>query len=452
MTSVTQAETIDAGGVARITVSPSTVSLKEGASQTFTATAVDQYTNPISGFTATWSATAGAGTVSPSKGATTTFTAGGQPASGTITATQGGVHGTATVTVKYSASLQFATSSQSLVAGRASTAMTLSLSAPAPTGGLLVSLSTSSAGGGFSTTASGTFGRTLSVSFAAGATGSGTFYYRDTTAGSPTLTATAVSLTPTTQTELVAAGTVARIAVSPSTVSLAEGASQSFSATGFDQYTNQISGLTVTWSAGGGTVSPSKGATTTFTAGGVAGPVVVSATHSGVQATASVTISGFAKPAAVVNSSTWMNTFYDSSSGNLMNEWWQSTSGWHDQQLASGMVGSPAAVVNSSTWMDVFYDSSSGNLMNEWWQSTSGWHDQQLASGMVGSPAAISRTSTSMDVFYESTSGQLMNAYWQSTSGWHVQALATGMAGAPPRSPTAPPGWTSSTRAPRASS
>ena len=73
-----------------------------------------------------------------------------------------------------------------------------------------------------------------------------------------------------------------------------------------------------------------------------------------------------------------MDTFYQSTSGNLMNAWWNSTSGWHDQSLASGVAGPPAAIANSPTWMDAFYQSSSQKLVNAWWQSNSGWHVQTL--------------------------------------------------------------------------
>ena len=332
------------------------------------------------------------------------------------------------------ATLGFATAPQTVVAGQPSTAMALDLSSAAPTGGLSVSLSTGSSGGGFSTTATGTFGHTLTVSVPGGATKSGSFYYRDTKAGSPVITASAQYLNPVSQTETVGVGALSRITVSPASVSLTEAASQSLVATGVDQFTNPVvAGFDPTWTTtvGGGTFSQATGASTTFTAGSVPGGGVVTATQGSVHGTVSVTVKALSKPASVVNSATWMNVFYDSTSGDLMNAWWQSTSGWHDQVLAKGMVGSPAAIVNSSTWMDVFYDSTSGDLMNAWWQSTSGWHDQVLATGMVGSPAAVTRTATSMDVFYESSSGQLMDASWHATSGWAEQAVASGDAGAP---------------------
>ena len=402
--SVSQTETITAGALTHIAVSPSSVSLTEGTSKSLAATAVDQYTNPVStGLSPTW--TSSGGTFSPSKGTSTTYTAGSVAGANTVTATQAGVRGSASVTIMSNAT--FALTPQTITAGQSSAALTLSLPSPAPTGGLSISLSTNTSAGGFSTTSTGTFGHTLSVSVASGSTVSGAFYYKDTKAESPVVTASGQYVNSVSQTETITAATVAHITVTPSSVSLTEGASQALVATAVDQYTNPVgAGLSPTWASSGGTFSPSKGASTTFTAGSVAGSYEVTVTQSGVHVTVPVTISAMPTPAAIVNSSTWMNTFYDNS-GSLMNAWWQSTSGWHDQVLATGMTGSPAAIVNSSTWMNVFYDSSSGQLMNEWWQSTSGWHNQVLASGMVGSPKAITRTSTSMDVFYESTSGQL---------------------------------------------
>ena len=313
------------------------------------------------------------------------------------------------------ATLSFSASPQTLTTGQVSVADAVDLSAPAPaTGGLSVSLSTSSSGGGFSTSPAGPFAPTLSVSVPAGATASGTFYYRDTKAGRPVVTASAPNVSPVTQTDTINVGPLARITVSPTTLNLTEGANQSLTATAVDQYTNPIPGFDPTWTAtaGRGTFSQAQGANTTFTASSAVGTGAVTATQSGVHATVPVTVTELSQPAAIVNSSTWMDVFYDNPSGNLMNAWWQSTNGWHNQVLATGMVGSPAAIVNSSTWMDVFYDSSSGDLMNEWWQSTSGWHNQVLATGMVGSPTAVTRTATTMDVFYQSTSGQLMHASW----------------------------------------
>ncbi len=333
------------------------------------------------------------------------------------------------------ATLSFSASPQTLTTGQVSVADAVDLSAPAPaTGGLSVSLSTSSSGGGFSTSPAGPFAPTLSVSVPAGATASGTFYYRDTKAGRPVVTASAPNVSPVTQTDTINVGPLARITVSPTTLNLTEGANQSLTATAVDQYTNPIPGFDPTWTAtaGRGTFSQAQGANTTFTASSAVGTGAVTATQSGVHATVPVTVTELSQPAAIVNSSTWMDVFYDNPSGNLMNAWWQSTNGWHNQVLATGMVGSPAAIVNSSTWMDVFYDSSSGDLMNEWWQSTSGWHNQVLATGMVGSPTAVTRTATTMDVFYQSTSGQLMHASWTAKGGWQVAAaLATGVAGAP---------------------
>jgi hypothetical protein len=332
------------------------------------------------------------------------------------------------------AALGFGSAPQTTAAGSPSAAMTVTLSEPGPSVGLPVSLTTNSSTGGFSTTSTGPFSHSLSVTIPSGSTSSPSFYYQDTKAGSPVLTASASYVSSVTQTQTVRAGSLARITVSLSAATLLEGASQSIVASGFDQYTNQITaGFAPTWSttAGGGTFVPAKGATTTFTAPTSPVSGTLSASQTGQQATIPLTVKVMSQPAALVNSKTWMNVFSVDQNGNLLNRWWQANSGWHDQVLATGAVGSPSAVLNGPTWMDVFYASTSGNLMNAWWQASSGWHVQALASGIVGSPVAVVRASTSMNVFYQGSNGTLMEATWQSTTGWQEQQVETGIAGTP---------------------
>jgi PKD repeat protein len=82
------------------------------------------------------------------------------------------------------------------------------------------------------------------------------------------------------------------IVVSPSSVTLAPGETQLFTATGYDQYGNEVSGLTFTWEVvNGGGIIDSSGV---FTAGTTAGQYTdtVRATANGVSGYASVTVSG----------------------------------------------------------------------------------------------------------------------------------------------------------------
>ena len=80
--------------LSRIALSPAAVTLAPGTSQQFAAAGFDQFGNPLASLPGlTWSASAGAIT---SGGL---FTAGGSPASATVTATSGSIKGTAVATV-----------------------------------------------------------------------------------------------------------------------------------------------------------------------------------------------------------------------------------------------------------------------------------------------------------------------------------------------------------------
>ena len=90
------------------------------------------------------------------------------------------------------ASLSFSTASETLTAGTWSNAFAVDLSEPAPSTGVTVTLSTTAAAGKFSTSSSGTASASsLDVHITVGSTASGGIYYKDTTAGTPTVTASA---------------------------------------------------------------------------------------------------------------------------------------------------------------------------------------------------------------------------------------------------------------------
>lgn len=200
-------------------------------------------------------------------------------------------------------SLSFSPNAQTLTAGSASAPMAVQLTSAAPAG-LAVSLSTTSSGGGFSDSASGPFTSTLTVDAAPGADTSGTFYYQDTVAGSPTLTATASDWKSATQTETVDPAALASVTVTPSSASVATGGSQVFDATGYDRFGNQVmSGFDPSWSTGvaGAKVSPSSGTSTTFTAGTETGSGSVTATQGTVTASAAVSVTGLATMAVSVS-------------------------------------------------------------------------------------------------------------------------------------------------------
>ena len=116
--------------------------------------------------------------------------------------------------------LTFATPPQTIPAGTPSAAMHLTLLSssgqpqanPSP---LTVTLGSSSANGTFSTSPSGPWSPTLTLTIPAGTGTSPDFYYLDTRAGSALVTASATGATSGTQTETITPGPLAGVAVNP---------------------------------------------------------------------------------------------------------------------------------------------------------------------------------------------------------------------------------------------
>lgn len=204
------------------------------------------------------------------------------------------------------AALTFTSSSQSLTAGTESATPLEFDATPASTATFDVTLSTSSAHGGFSTTPNAsTFTRTITVPITDGTgNGSASVYYEDTTAGTPTITASASGYASATQTETVApvTGTAAALSVSPTKASLISGATQTFTATARDKYGNAWSDPSVSWNVTGsiGKLSTDSGASVTLTAGSssTSGSVTASV-QGGPSASAAVTVT--AEPAVKVS-------------------------------------------------------------------------------------------------------------------------------------------------------
>jgi hypothetical protein len=185
-------------------------------------------------------------------------------------------------------SLSFATGAQTLTAGQWSTAIEVDIPSAQPSDVSVSLSSSSSATGVFSTSQGGS--STSSVTIQAGQT-SASFYYEDTTAGSPTLTATATGYTTATQTETVQAAALHAIAVSPNSASVTVGGTQDFTATGQDQYGNPVDVSNAAWTTTApGTVSPTTGSSTTFTAGSTTGSGSVTAAIGSISNYGSVTV------------------------------------------------------------------------------------------------------------------------------------------------------------------
>ncbi|MCL5316735.1 MAG: Ig-like domain-containing protein [Thaumarchaeota archaeon] len=251
-----------------ITVTPSTASLTVGGTQTFTATAKDQYGNPFT-TTVTWSSSnTAAGTVN-SAGVFTALSAG----SATVSATSGTVSGSASVTVTAPApvltTITVSPSTASLVVGgnQQFTAATKDQNGNPISATVTWSSSNTSVGTVDST-----------GKFTALAAGSATVTATSgTVSGTASVTVTAPAPTPVLTT----------ITVTPSTASLTVGGTQTFTATTLDQFGNPISAA-VTWSSSNTTVGTID-STGKFTAL-AAGSATVTASSGAVQGSAAVTV------------------------------------------------------------------------------------------------------------------------------------------------------------------
>jgi hypothetical protein len=189
----------------------------------------------------------------------------------------------------------FTTAPQTLVAGAVSAPMSVQLriggAATTAKDPVSVSLSSNSAAGAFSTAPEGPWTPGLTVTVPAGGSTSPPFYYRDTRAGVPVLTAAAAGYAPATQTVTVVAGQPVSVSVSPAAVTLRTGSSATFTARSVDAFGNQAPAAGAVWAVSPGrfgVVEPTTGATTTFLATAT-GSGNISATVS--SATASLTAS-----------------------------------------------------------------------------------------------------------------------------------------------------------------
>jgi hypothetical protein len=214
--------------VASIAVSPSSPSIAVGATQQFTATAMDSSGKPISGVTFTWTSSA---------------------TSVATVNTNGLATGVKTGTTQMTASASGVTSS----------ADTLTITAPA-VATIAVSPSSPSIAVGatqqFTATAKDSGGNTISgVTFtwasstAAVATINSNGVATGVSAGTTQITASASGITSPADTLTITAPAVATIAVSPSSPSIVVGATQQFTATAKDSGGNTINGVTFTWAS-----------------------------------------------------------------------------------------------------------------------------------------------------------------------------------------------------------
>jgi hypothetical protein len=197
--------------------------------------------------------------------------------------------------------LAFTSQAQTVTAGAPSAVMSLeletstglSVTTPAP---LAITVRSSSQRGAFSTSAAGPWTSTLALTITAGTGTTGTFYYRDTRAGTPSLTAVAGGVTTGTQTVTVRPGPVNALALRPESATIQARSEQALRLTAADAFGNAVT-TTATWSLRPrtlGTIVGNGDGEAVFTAGRQLGTGTVTAivtTPSGpITATASVRV------------------------------------------------------------------------------------------------------------------------------------------------------------------
>jgi hypothetical protein len=277
--------TITTGPLATITITPSPTTVAIRGTQQFTAVGKDAHGNVVA-FTPTWSVTASGGAIDASTGL---FTAGATAGTfvNTVRAASGAISATASVTVPPGLleSITVTPTPVSLDIGAQQTftavghdedgnVVTISPTWTVTGGGGTIS------GAGLFTagTAAGTFTNTVRATVGSGC--SGIF-------GRATVT--------------VLPGALTTVTVLPTTTTLAEGATQQFTATGVDAHGNAVA-ITPVWSVvgtGGGSINSSTGL---YTAGALAGTYTnsVLATVGALASLASVTITPPVGPLASI--------------------------------------------------------------------------------------------------------------------------------------------------------
>jgi hypothetical protein len=192
------------------------------------------------------------------------------------------------------AALTIGNGAQTLQAGTPSAAMTITLVTPSglpvTTGGAhTVTVRSTSPQGTFATSPAGPWTSTLTLTAAPGT--SVAFYYLDTLAGRPTLTASADGVTAATQVVTVTAGPATALSIRPSESSVRARGTRRLVATATDAYGNAAA-ATVTWSVAPstlGTITTTGGAAT-FTAARLLGTGTITAASGAFSATASVAV------------------------------------------------------------------------------------------------------------------------------------------------------------------
>jgi uncharacterized protein YjdB len=286
--------TVTPAPVATVTVTPSSATLVVGGTQQLTATTKDGSGATLSGRAVTWSSSSSAATVD-ANGLVSAVSAG----TATITATSEGKTGTSAITITLVpvATVTVSPASASVVVGATQqfTATARDANNNVLTGRSITWRSSNTA---IATVSSGG----LVAGVAAG--------------GPVSITATSEGQTGTASVTVTQAP-VATVSVSPSSVTLSVGGTQSFTATVRDASNNVLSGRTVTWSSDAPSVANINGSTGVVTAM-AAGSATITATSEGQSGTASVTVTQASGGTGPLHVSSRNGRYFENGAGQIV--------------------------------------------------------------------------------------------------------------------------------------
>jgi hypothetical protein len=180
--------------------------------------------------------------------------------------------------------LGFVTPPKTVAAGSVSAPIPLQVQvagvATRPLQPVVATVSSSSPTGMFATSAAGPFTPSLIVQLPAAAFATIPLYYQDTTSGTVAISAQAAGVVTGTHQLTVSGAAAESLRVDPPTATLLPGATVKLTAVGIDRFGNEAP-ATAVWSLGpgsAGTIAPTSGPSTIFTAPATPGPVQVTAT------------------------------------------------------------------------------------------------------------------------------------------------------------------------------
>lgn len=278
--------TVNAGDVASVSVSPSSLNAKAGNTTTLTANAVDAYNNPVtSGVTYTWSAPTSLGTVSPTNQQTTDFTAADLIATGNVS-----VSATKTATANATSAITIipdhyaiSTIPSSVIAGD-----NIATTVTAQTKNNVAITNASDAIAAVDATGT-LYPQTINL---VNGTWSGNFSITKTKiADVISLSGQGGAVTGESNSFDVTPAALDSVTITPASVSLSVNDSTTVTAQAYDQYNNVINNDPYSWSASIGSIGAS-GATVTYNSGTQSGSgnITVTATEGAITKTANIPV------------------------------------------------------------------------------------------------------------------------------------------------------------------